>query len=210
MAKLLYIEASPRKDRSKSIQVARTFLAAYQKSHPDDSIETLDLWATTLPSFNGPAIEAKYAIIQGQAHTPAQAQAWKSVVDVAEHFKSADKYLFSLPMWNFGVPYVFKHYIDVLIQPGLTFSFDPQSGGYKGLVTGKKAAAIYARGGAYGPGTGMEGYDLQSKTLSGILGFIGLTDLVTIFVEPTLGPKDVAEAGFAKAEDLALATAKSF
>jgi FMN-dependent NADH-azoreductase len=209
MAKLLYIEASPRKDRSRSTQVARTFLAAYQKSRPDDSIQTLDLWATSLPRFDGATIEAKYAILQGQTHTPGQAQAWKAVVDVIEQFKSADKYLFSLPMWNFGVPYILKHYIDVLIQPGLTFSFDPQLG-YKGLVTGKKAVAVYARGGAYGPGTGMEDYDLQSKTLTGILGFIGLTDFVNIFVEPTLGPQEVAAAGSAKAEELAVSTAKSF
>ncbi|MBV8214452.1 MAG: NAD(P)H-dependent oxidoreductase [Verrucomicrobia bacterium] len=209
MAKLLHIEASPRKDRSRSTQVAHTFLAAYQKSRPDGSIETLDLWATPLPSFNGDTIEAKYAILRGQPHTPGQAEAWKSVVDVIERFKSADKYLFSLPMWNFGVPYILKHYIDVLIQPGLTFSFDPQLG-YKGLVTGKKAAAIYARGGAYGPGTGMEDYDLQSKMLAGVLGFIGLTDLVNIFVEPTLAPPEVSEAGFAKAEELAVSTAKSF
>ena len=209
MAKLLYIEASPRKDRSKSTQVARTFLATYQKSHPNDSVETLDLWATSLPRFDGDTLEAKYAILQGQAHTPGQAQAWKAVVDVIERFKSADRYLFSLPMWNFGVPYIVKHYIDVLIQPGLTFSFDPQSG-YKGLVTGKKGVAIYARGGAYGPGTGMEDYDLQSKQLSGILGFIGLTDLVNIFVEPMLGPQEVVTAGLAKAEELAVATAKSF
>ena len=46
-----------------------------------------------------------------------------------------------------------KHLIDVIVQPGLTFSFSPTEG-YKGLVTGKKAAAVYARGGAYGPGTG--------------------------------------------------------
>jgi FMN-dependent NADH-azoreductase len=209
MAKLLYIEASPRKDRSRSTRVAQTFLAAYQKSRPDDSIKTLDLWATNLPRFDGATIEAKYAILQGQTHTPEQAQAWEAVVDVIEQFKSADKYLFSLPMWNFGVPYILKHYIDVLIQPGLTFSFDPQTG-YKGLVTGKKAVAVYARGGAYGPGTGMEDYDLQSKTLTGILGFIGLTDLVNIFVEPMLGPQEVVTAGLAKAEELAVATAKSF
>jgi len=209
MAKLLYIEASPRKDRSRSIRVARAFLAAHQKSHPNDSVETLDLWATTLPPFHGPTIEAKYAILQGESHTPEQAQAWESVVDVIEHFKSADKYLFSSPMWNFGVPYVLKHYIDVLIQPGLTFSFDPATG-YKGLVTGRKAVAIYARGGAYSPGTGMEDYDLQSKTIAGIFGFIGITDLVNIFVEPTLGPAEVTEAGLAKAEELAVSTAKSF
>jgi FMN-dependent NADH-azoreductase len=209
MAKLLYIEASPRKDRSKSTQVARTFLAAYQKSRPDDSIQTLDLWATNLPRFDGATIEAKYAIIQGQPHTPEQAEAWKAVVGVIEQFKSADKYLFSLPMWNFGVPYVFKHFIDVLVQPGLTFSFDPQSG-YQGLVTGKKAVAVYARGGAYGPGSGAEAYDLQSKTLAGIFGFIGLTDLVNIFVEPTLGPQEAVGAVLAKAEELAISTAKSF
>ena len=69
-----------------------------------------------------------------------------------ERFKSADWYLFSLPMWNFGVPYVLKHLIDVIVQPGLTFSFSPTEG-YKGLVTGKKAVAVYARGGAYGSGS---------------------------------------------------------
>jgi FMN-dependent NADH-azoreductase len=56
----------------------------------------------------------------------------------------------------------------------------------------------------------MEDYDLQSKTLTGILGFIGLADLVNIFVEPTLGPQEVAEAGLANAEELAVSTAKSF
>src|SRR5260370_9839128 len=109
MAKLLYIEASPRKDRSRSTQVARTFLAAYQKSRPDDSIETLDLWATSLPRFDGATIEATYAILQGQTHTPGQPQAWKSVVDVIEQFKSPDKSLFSLPMRNFGMPYALNH-----------------------------------------------------------------------------------------------------
>jgi len=33
---------------------------------------------------------------------------------------------------------------------------------------------------------------------------------VNIFVEPTLGPQEVAEAGLAKAEELAVLTAKSF
>ena len=82
----------------------------------------------------------------------AQAKAWKRVTGVIERFKSADWYLFSLPMWNFGVPYVLKHLIDVIVQPGLTFSFSPTEG-YKGLVTGKKAVAVYARGGAYGSGS---------------------------------------------------------
>lgn len=47
----------------------------------------------------------------------------KNVEDVIEQFTAADKYLFSLPMWNFGIPYKLKHYIDVIVQPGYTFSF---------------------------------------------------------------------------------------
>ena len=148
----------------------------------------MDLWSTELPAFDGDTVEAKYAILNGQPHTPEQAAGWARVTAVIERFKAADSYLFSLPMWNFGVPYVLKHLIDVIVQPGLTFSYSPTEG-YKGLVTGKKAVVVYARGGAYGPGTGAEGYDLQSKSLGGILGFIGLTDVTSIFVEPTMGPR---------------------
>ena len=44
MSKLLYIEASPRKSRSKSIAVAKTFLDAYRAANPGDAVVTIDLW----------------------------------------------------------------------------------------------------------------------------------------------------------------------
>jgi FMN-dependent NADH-azoreductase len=206
MSKLLYIEASPRKSRSKSIEVAQHFLSNLQKAHPSVEVDKLDLWTAELPAFDGDTVEAKYALFNGQAHTSEQAKAWHRVTTVIERFKSADGYLFSLPMWNFGVPYVLKHLIDVIVQPGLTFSYSPDEG-YKGLVTNKKALVVYARGGDYSAGTGMEGYDLQSKTLGGVLGFIGITDVVNIFVQPTLAaPGDVDDA-VAKAKELASSTA---
>jgi len=206
MAKLLHIEASPRGNRSSSIAVARHFIESYLAAHPGDTVETLDLWHTELPEFNGATIDAKYAVLHGQKHTPEQLQAWQAVVKIADHFKSADKYLFSLPMWNFGIPYKLKHFIDVLLQPGLAFSFTPGEG-YKGLITGKPAVAIYARGGAYGPGTGAEAYDQQSVYLKQVLGFIGFTDIKEIFVEPTAtsptAKDEAVTAGNAKATELA-------
>jgi FMN-dependent NADH-azoreductase len=209
MSKLLYIEASPRKSRSKSIEVSQVFLSEFQKVHPSVEIDKLDLWATELPAFDGDTVDAKYAILHGQQHTADQAKAWKRVENVIERFKSADWYLFSLPMWNFGIPYVLKHLIDVIVQPGLTFSFSPDEG-FKGLLTNRRAVAVYARGGAYGPGSGAEGYDLQSKTLSGILGFIGITDLASIFIEPTLAAPADVDATITKAKELAASTAKSW
>lgn len=53
---------------------------------------------------------------------------------------------------------------------------------------------VYARGGAYGPGSGAEAYDLQTKTVRQLLGFIGVTDVEDILVEPTLAPPDVVES----------------
>jgi FMN-dependent NADH-azoreductase len=209
MAKLLYIESSPRQERAASIAVARHFLDAYRAKNPNDTVETLSLWTATLPRFDGFTLEAKYAILNGQPHTPQQQTAWQGVVKLAEHFKSADKYLFSLPMWNFGIPYVLKHYIDVLVQPGLTFTYSPGEG-YKGLVVGKPAAAVYARGGAYGPSTGAEGYDKQSDYLRHILGFIGLTDVKQIFVEPTLAGPDAKDKAVAAAKPHAAKLAQTF
>jgi FMN-dependent NADH-azoreductase len=87
-------------------------------------------------------------------------------------------------MWNFSIPYKLKHYIDLLVHRGLTFSFTPGEG-YKGLVTGKPLAAVYARGGAYGPVSGAESWDQQSNYLKHIFGFIGFTDIREIFIEPT-------------------------
>lgn len=185
MARLLYIEASPRKERSASIEAARTFISEYERTHPEDVVETLDLWETPLPEFDGHVIDSKYVILHGLEHTEEQRQAWKAVEDVIAQFTRPDKYLFSLPMWNFGIPYKLKHYFDVIVQPGYTFSFSPEEG-YKGLVTGKPVATIYARGGAYGSGTGAESYDLQKAYLEHILGFIGFSGFQTILVEPTL------------------------
>ncbi len=185
MARLLYIESSPRKDRSASINVAKTFIEEYKKTHPNDILKVLDLWKAELPSFNGETINAKYAILHGEKYTDAQLKAWNPVEKVIGDFKNADKYLISLPMWNFGIPYKLKHYIDVLVQPTYTFSFSPDTG-YKGLVTGKPVTVVYARGGAYSAGTGAEGFDYQKTYLEHILSFIGFTDIKSIVVEPML------------------------
>jgi FMN-dependent NADH-azoreductase len=206
MAKLLYIESSPRKERSKSITVAKAFIQAYLAKHPGDQVQTLDLWEKKLPEFDGYTIDAKYQVLHGQRFDEKQKSAWQAVVDVCDEFKSADKFLFSLPMWNFGIPYKLKHYIDVLAQPGQTFSFDPETG-YSGLVTGKPAAVVYARGGAYGSDAA-KGFDLQKGYMDLLLGFIGFKDIKSILLEPTLAaPADVAKteaAAIAEAEKIAV------
>lgn len=189
MPKLIYIEASPRKKRSSSIAIANVFLDAYRKAHPNDEVVILDLWKKELPPFDGDVIDAKYAIMHGQTKSESQIKAWKMVETLIAEFKSGDKYVISLPMWNFGIPYKLKHYIDLLVQPGYTFTTTPD-GAYQGLVTGKKMLVIYSRGGAYGAGTGAQQLDFQKPYMETILGFIGFQGISSIVIEPTLAGED--------------------
>jgi len=206
MAKLLYIQASPHGGRSHSIQVADAFLAAYRKAHPGDEVVTVDVFRKDLPAFDGPALDAKYAIMHGKKHSPEQAKAWQAVEAVIAEFISADKYLLAVPMWNFGIPYRLKHYLDILLQPGYTFSFSPEKG-YEGLVRGKPAIIAFARGGDY-ENADPNAVDFQKRYLEMILGFIGITDVRSVVVQPTLqGGPEVAsqktEAAIAEAKKLA-------
>jgi len=193
MATVLHVAASPRGDRSTSLRVVRAFLEEYGRRAPGDTITTVDLSTAKLPAMDGRTIEAKYNILHGQASNDAQRRAWAEVEKVIEQFKQADKYLFSVPMWHFGIPYQLKHYFDVLVQPTYTFSFDPNKG-YTGLVTGKPVVVIYARGGEYSSPEAAP-LDLQKPYMETILRFIGLTDVRSILVEPTLagGPDLAAE-----------------
>ena len=99
--------------------------------------------------------------------------------------------------------------IEDLEKMGIIFSFSPEEG-YKGLMTGKPIATIYARGGAYGSGTGAESYDLQKAYLEHILAFIGFSDFQTILVEPTLVSPEDKEKIMEAARERAKAVAAGF
>lgn len=209
MNKVLYVESSPRKERSASIMVAKEFLRQYRAVHTSDTVETLDLWSEKLPAFDGDIINAKYRILHGQPHTPAESRAWEAVVEVFKRFTSADKYLFSVPMWNFGIPYRLKHFIDVITQPGLAFSFSPESG-FQGLVVGKPVAVVYARGGEYTADAKAKALDYQKSYFETWLSFIGFQDIRSVVIEPTLGAPDAVEQVKAAARELAGKMATSF
>ncbi len=210
MSRLFYIQASPRGTRSHSIAVADAFVEAYLHQNPGDQVDRLNVFQADLPVFDGATVDAKYAILHGVEHSAEQRQAWTNIEAVIERFTSADKYVLAIPMWNFGIPYRLKQYVDILVQPGYTFSYSPDQG-YKGLVTEKPAFIAYASGGAYAPGTDFEAYDMQKPYVEGILAFIGFTDISSIAVEPTLmaGP-DVSKEKQAAAIEQAVKMAKTF
>lgn len=173
---IMYIKASPRIDRSHSRGVARAFISALKEEDPSLEIVERDVFEMELPAFDGLALKGKYNIMHGRDFSDQEQQAWSAVESVIDDFKSADKYVFAIPMWNFGLPYALKHFIDIVTQPGYTFSVGPE--GYKGLLAGKKAFVAYASGGAIpDEGNPLETWNFQSSYFRTWLSFIGITDV---------------------------------
>ncbi|MGL5809900.1 MAG: FMN-dependent NADH-azoreductase [Nocardioides sp.] len=185
MTDLLHISSSPRGTSSESLALAEVFLDSYRQSHPGAAVDTFDLWDGTLPAFGPPAAAAKMAVFAGREPTGEERGAWDAAVATFERFAAADGYLFSVPMWNHGIPYILKQFIDVVSQPGMVFDFDP-IGGYTGLVTGKKAAVIYT-GAVWGPGRGPAfGADHQRPYFDDWLRWIGITHREEVRFQPNL------------------------
>lgn len=181
---LLHIEASPRGERSASTALATPFVDTFAAS--GWTIDHLPLWRADLPEFDGAMLDAKYARLAGKPHDPEQARAWANVEALVDRLRRADRLLLSTPMWNFGIPYKLKHWIDLITQPGLSFSFDPATG-YTPLLAPRPVTVILASAGDYREGPSWGRPDLASDYLHAALAFIGLTDAEIVHAGPTIG-----------------------
>ena len=208
MARLLYISSSPRSTASESLALADHFLASLHDARPEVETATFDLWDGSLPDFGPLSAGAKMSVFAGQPPTGEQAAAWEAARLTFERFSAADEYLFSVPMWNHGVPYILKQFIDVVSQPGLLFRFDPAHG-YTGLLTGKKAAVMYTSA-VYGNGRPPSfGSDFQATYFNDWLRWAGISDITTVEFRPNLATAD-ADSERQRAQAAARDAGKTF
>jgi FMN-dependent NADH-azoreductase len=193
MPKLLHIACSPRAE-SASGAAAQAFLERFRAARPSFEIDALDLWREGLPEFNRDMLDAKDAVQRGQTFTHAQGEAWAVIERMAVRFSLADRVLISTPMWNFGLPYKVKHYIDLINQPRVTFRFDPAIG-FIPLLKDRPTVAIVASSGDFVTGTNRGRIDMATPYLREALRFMGVRSLEIVRVGPTAGsPEAVREA----------------
>lgn len=185
MTRLLHVVGSPRQVESRSAAIAVPFVEAWRSQDDRVEVDTLDLWREPLPEFDGDFAAAKMAVITGDPLDGSARRAWNAIEQIASRFTSADAYLFTVPMWNGGIPYRLKQYIDILMQPGLLFRFDPATG-YHGLLKGKRAAAIYTSGVFRPEAPAAFGRDFHSTYVDWWLRSIGIATVATIRYQPTL------------------------
>lgn len=180
--RLLHIVATPRGLASNTARVSSVFLEALQDKRDDVTVETLDLFSADLPAVAGTNIESKYKLMTGQTLDEAASRSWRQIESTIEKFLAADIYLLTTPMWNFGIPYALKYYIDAIVQPGYLFKYD-ENGAPIGLVEGKKMVCVTSRGGDYSSGP-LQAYDFVENYLRTIFGFVGITDMSFFNVQP--------------------------
>ncbi|WP_422384440.1 FMN-dependent NADH-azoreductase [Roseibium album] len=185
MSKILHINASPRGAKSQSALLARSYLEECKQKQPEIQIETLNLWSENLPEFDGDKNAAKLSFFGVGEMDEVGRNAWEQVVDITQKFVSADEYVFNVPMWNGGVPYKLKHYIDIITQPGLLFGFEPERG-YFGLLENKIAHVFYSSG-VFAPGADRKyGEDFHSAYMDWWFGLVGIEQVVTTRHQPSL------------------------
>lgn len=206
MPSILHVNASPRYAHSGSLQLARHFLDTVQGAGSGIfELETLNLFDDgALPAFGRTAAAAKMAVFSGQPQTPEEITAWESARAVFDQFAAADAYVFNIPMWNAGVPYALKQWIDIITQPGWSFGFDPETG-YRGLMEGKHAVAIHTSG-VYAPGVPAAFVsDFSSTFFADWLEFVGIQDATHVRFAPTVLNGDVGAARQSAEAELASA-----
>jgi FMN-dependent NADH-azoreductase len=208
MNHLLYIEASPMKAASTSGTVAAAWLEAYRDAHPQDTVDVLNVWDIDLPPFDADMIAAKFAVLRAQNATAPQQALWARAVALSQRFNAADRYLFSLPMWNFGIPYQLKHFIDVVTLPGQNWTWSRQDG-YRGLLSGKRATLVYSSAGAYPLPPEEDDSDFQKPYMRRWLRFLDIEVAAEISASPTLVPPEELAATKTRAMERARALASA-
>jgi FMN-dependent NADH-azoreductase len=188
MPKLFHLNCSPRAD-SESAAGARVFVEGFRKARPDWDIDVMNLWRDHLPEFEGYVLEAKYARMGGRAFTDSQRDAFAVAERIAMRFGLADRVLISTPMWNFSIPYKLKQWFDVIVQPGLTFRFDPAQG-YQPLLRDRPTIVIVASGSDFVTGMNRGRIDMATPYLRETLRFIGVNNVRFVPIGPTTGPAE--------------------
>ncbi len=172
---LLHISSSLFSDHGNSSQLAKHFVQQWQKAYPGSSSTTRDLGVNPVPHLDAATFQAAGT---DPAQRNDQQQAAAQLADtLIEELHSSDVLLLSVPMYNFGIPSTLKAWIDHVARAGATFKYTEN--GPVGLLKGKTAYVLAARGGAY---AGTE-KDTQTPYLKTLLNFLGITDVHFVYAE---------------------------
>ncbi|MBE1301276.1 MAG: FMN-dependent NADH-azoreductase [Alteromonadaceae bacterium] len=174
MKNILVLNSSLNGENGNSNKLTNTFVEKAQESLAV-KVSSVDLNAAELSHLS---IEEMTSWQTTPEERTQRQQTLAAVSDnYIEQLMSADVLVLGMPMYNFGIPSVFKAWIDRVARAGITFKYTPT--GPVGLLDNKKVIVLAARGGMYA-GTPK---DTQTQYLKDVFGFIGLDDVEFVYAE---------------------------
>ena len=199
MSHVLIIESSARQQDSVSRQLTRDFIQQWQAAHPGDQINVRDVAANPLPHLDTDLLGGWMKPAE-QRSMPEQ-EAFERSNQLTDELLAADVLVMAAPMYNFTIPSTLKAWLDHVLRAGITFKYTPT--GPQGLLQGKRAIVLTARGGIHAGA----GSDHQEPYLRQAMAFIGIHDVEFIHAEGLNMSGDFHEKGVnqAKARLAALA-----
>src|SRR6204780_3138289 len=110
---------------------------------------------------------------------------------------ASDIVVIGAPMYNFSIPSQLKAWIDRVVVAGKTFRYS--ANGAEGLLKNKKAFIASSRGNVYAVGSPAAALEHHESYLTGVLSFIGLTDVIIVRAEGLALGADAREAAMLNA-----------
>jgi FMN-dependent NADH-azoreductase len=196
MNRLLYIKGSPRGGSSRTLSLAAIFLEKFLEKYPTALVDELDLFTEKLPELYADIISGKYLLVSGRPVPPELKERWREIEAQINRFAAADGYLLATPMWNFGMPYKLKHYIDVIMQPRYLYRY--RASGPEGLLKGRTMYVITTRGGDYSKSSPHRSMDCLEPHIRTIFSLAGITDFVFLSAQPMDAGEEKLKPAFDK------------
>ncbi|MCE4053143.1 FMN-dependent NADH-azoreductase [Pseudomonas sp. Au-Pse12] len=175
MSRVLIIESSARQQDSVSRQLTQTFIQQWQAAHPGDSITVRDLARNPVPHLDANLLGGWMK--PAEQRSAAEQDSLQRSNELTDELLAADVLVMAAPMYNFAIPSTLKAWLDHVLRAGVTFKYTDT--GPQGLLTGKRAYVLTARGGIYAGSSA----DHQEPYLRQVMGFIGIHDVEFIHAE---------------------------
>lgn len=170
----LVITSSILAENGRSIALANHFHSRVA-GRDDIAVTQRDVVANALPHLDISELGA-WQVAAAERTAEQHALAARSDELLAE-LRANDVLVIAVPMYNLGIPSQLKAWFDRVLRAGETFRYTEN--GPQGLVEGKRAIILAARGGQY---AGTE-FDSQTPHLKNMLGLMGITDVDVVYAE---------------------------
>ncbi len=201
MEDLLFINACVRGQKSRTLQLARRFLGAWQHAHPEAVITERDLCRDRLSPQYPEVLEERDALWSaGKLDDP--------LFQPARQFAAASRIVIAAPFWDLSFPAILKIYLERISVTNITFGYD-DLGRSVGLCKADKLLLITTRGGDFSIPE-ISWMEMGARQLEALCAMYGIPSFQCLTAQGLDDIRNDKEAILAQAMDQAEKLAETF